>query len=339
MDIDHDELAAPLARMGLIAPREAFAATRLSGGVSCDVWKIERPGRPALVVKRALEKLRVAVDWRAPPERWKTEVAWLRLAGSIDPTTAPQILGEDQQARMFAMTYLGSCPLWKAELAAGRIDTDFAATTGRKLAAIHAATAGRDDIARQFDHGAQFFALRPEPYLLFTAGRHPDVAAKIQAMSQSIMTARIALMQGDISPKNILVGRDGPIFLDAETACYGDPVFDLAFCINHLLLKCVWHPEYSRPYLASFRALVSAYLRGVNWEGRAGLESRTAKLLGALLLARIDGKSPVEYLTSESDKSFVRETALGFLRREEQSLETMARVWDEKLASRLARSS
>ena len=33
-------------------------------------------------------------------------------------------------------------------------------------------------------------------------------------------------------------------------------VFDLAFCINHLLLKCVWHPQYTEQYLASFRALM-----------------------------------------------------------------------------------
>jgi len=333
-DSEHNELAAPLARMGLIPPGGAFTAQRLSGGVSCDVWKVERPGKPALVVKRALEKLRVAADWRAPPERWKTEVAWLRLAGAIDPATAPQILGEDEAARMFAMAFLADCPLWKAELAAGRIDVAFAATTGRKLAAIHAATAGRADIAKQFDHGAQFFALRPEPYLLFTAARHPDVGAKIRKMSESIMSARIALMQGDISPKNILVGPGGPVFLDAETACYGDPVFDLAFCINHLLLKCVWHPEHRAQYVESFRALVGAYLAGVNWEDPAALEKRAARLLGALLLARIDGKSPVEYLTAESDKAFVRKTALDFLRREEESLETIAQVWGEKLDSR-----
>ncbi len=77
-------------------------------------------------------------------------------------------------------------------------------------------------------------------------------------------------MQGDISPKNILVGKDGPVFLDAETACYGDPVFDLSFCINHLLLKCVWHPEHRAKYLESFLALKDAYLAGVTWEPPAG---------------------------------------------------------------------
>src|SRR5690606_32164072 len=112
--------------------------------------------------------------------------------------------------------------------------------------------------------------------------------------ANGIAKARIALMQGDISPKNILMRDSGPVFLDAETACYGDPVFDLSFCLNHLLLKCVWHPEHRQGYLDSFRALKNAYLARTDWEDRDGLEGRAAQLLAALLLARIDGKSPVE---------------------------------------------
>lgn len=333
-DPDHDALALALARMGLIAPGEVFAVTRLAGGVSCDVWKVDRPGTGSLVVKKALEKLRVAADWRAPPRRWKAEVAWLKLAHAIDPATAPAIVGEDEEAGLFAMAFLGHCPLWKAELAAGRIDVAFAAVTGRKLSRIHAATAARADIAAQFDNGAQFHALRLEPYLLFTASRHPDVAPQIQSIAGGIAAARIALMQGDISPKNILVGHDGPVFLDAETACYGDPVFDFAFCLNHLLLKCVWHPEHADKYLASFRAMKDAYLKGVSWEPAAAVEARTARLLAALLLARIDGKSPVEYLTDAGDRDFVREAAKGFIKSGEESLEAMATAWSKKLAAR-----
>jgi aminoglycoside phosphotransferase (APT) family kinase protein len=331
---DAEDLAAALKRMGLLPVGGTFTATSLTGGVSCDVWLVERPRLPRLVVKRALAKLRVAAEWRAPPERWATEVAWLKLAGDINPSTAPQILGEDPKAGMFAMAFLESLPLWKTELAAGRVDVGFAAVTGHKLATIHALTAHRDDIARQFAHDDQFFALRLEPYLLFTAGRNPDVAKTIEAIARGIAAARIALMQGDISPKNILVGEEGPVFLDAETACYGDPVFDLAFCLNHLLLKCVWHPEYADAYLASFNALADTYLARVDWEDKSGMEARTAKLLAALLLARVDGKSPVEYLTSDRDKDFVRQTAKGFLKSGETSLAEMANAWDAALDGR-----
>jgi len=312
-----------------------FALTRLAGGVSCDVWKVDRPGAPTLVVKHALAKLRVAADWRAPPARASAEVDWFQLVETILPGRAPHVVATDLDRNSFAMEYLepASHPLWKTELAAGRIDVAFAGRVGGDLAKIHAATAGRGDIARIFDNGAQFHALRVEPYLLFTAGRHADLGPRIQAIADGIEKARIALMHGDISPKNILVGPHGPVFLDAETACYGDPAFDAAFCLNHLLLKCVWHPEFRPAYLESFRAWKSAYLEGAGWEDPRGLEARIAAILGVFLLARVDGKSPVEYLTAPSDKEFVRKMARGFIAREETSLDAMARDWGAKLGA------
>jgi aminoglycoside phosphotransferase (APT) family kinase protein len=333
---EEEELAGSLRRMGL--GTSGFALTRLSGGVSCDVWKVERPGAPPLVVKHALAKLRVAADWRAPPARAKAEVDWFRLVETILPGQVPHVVADDLAHDSFAMEYLepASHPLWKAELAAGHIDVAFAGQVGGDLAKIHDATAGRSDIARTFDNGPQFHALRVEPYLLFTAGRHADLAPRIQAIADGIEKARIALMQGDISPKNILVGPRGPVFLDAETACYGDPAFDAAFCLNHLLLKCVWHPEFMAAYLESFRAWRSAYLKGAGWENPHGLEARIAAILGVFLLARVDGKSPVEYLTAPSDKDFVRKMARSFIAREETSLDAMARDWGAKLkASKL----
>jgi Ser/Thr protein kinase RdoA (MazF antagonist) len=218
-------------------------------------------------------------------------------------------------------------PVWKSLLAAGQADAGFAARVGETVARIHAATAGREDIARAFANQAQFHALRLDAYLLHTAAKHPDVADTLRALAQSVATARIALMHGDMSPKNILCGPDGPIFLDAETCCFGDPAFDLAFCLNHLLLKCIWHPEHATAYAASFVALYEAYFAKADWEEQAGLERRTAGLLAAFLLARIDGKSPVEYITSESDKAFVRTMAKGFLNDRHKTLDGMLARW------------
>lgn len=307
---DFREIAAALSAMGLVGEGEQFGIARLSGGVSCDVWRVEVKRRPPVVVKRALERLKVEAEWRAPPQRAATEVAWIRLVAGIEPSWVPKILGEDRARHLFVMEYLPpkTYPVWKNELAAGRIDTAFAVTAGRALARIHAATAGRDDVG--FDNGAQFHALRLEPYLLFTAERHPLLAAAIRDEVARIADARIALMQGDISPKNILCGPAGPVFLDAETACYGDPAFDLAFCLNHFLLKAVWHPQWTNGYAESFAALKAAYLAGVTWEKAHDIDRRTARLLPMLFLARVDGKSPVEYLTDAADKSFVRAAAM-----------------------------
>ena len=322
----HD-IADALIGMGLLRGGEQFTLERLSGGVSCDVYKVEPKRRPPVVVKRALPKLRVAVDWRAPPERASTEVAWLKLVAAIDPRWVPKVLSEDQRRHLFAMEYLapGSFPVWKTELASGRIDEEFAAGVGAALARIHAATAGNEGVADSFANDAQFLALRLEPYLLFTATRHPDLAHAIQRTATDIAKSRIALMQGDISPKNILRGPNGPVFLDAETACYGDPAFDLAFCLNHFLLKTVRRPQWSQNYAHAFSAMRKSYVAGVTWENPEALDRRAARLLPMLLLARVDGKSPVEYITSEADKAFVRETARTMIERPPESLDALAR--------------
>jgi len=311
-----DDIKAALRDMGFGAPR---AMEALGGGVSCDVFLVELEGR-RICVKRALPKLRVAADWRASPKRAEAEVAWIGVVAGLDPRWVPKVLGEDTARHVFAMEYL-PYPVWKSELAAGRIDAGFAAKVGTALARVHAVRG----IAERFANGAQFHALRIEPYLLFTAERHPDVARRIRAIADGVASARIALMHGDVSPKNILCGPEEPVFLDAECACWGDPAFDLAFCLNHLLLKAVWHPGDGDALFESFRALKSAY------SPDTALDRRAAALLSALLLARIDGKSPVEYLTDEDEKNFVRKQAKGFLAEEDLSLDAIAVRWMKAL--------
>lgn len=324
------DVAASLQRMGLVREGEQLGIAKLSGGVSGDVWHVALK-RGDLCVKRALGKLRVAEDWRAPPERAKTEAAWFRFAAGVDAKCVPAILGEDPAHHMFAMEYFppDKFPVWKGEQVAGRIDAEFASRVGHAIARIHAASAGNADVEAQFATQAQFHALRIEPYLLFTASKHDDVAPRLRAIAESVARARIALMHGDVSPKNILCG--GPVFLDAETACYGDPAFDLAFCLNHLLLKCVWHPEFADGYLECFAALKRTYMDDVMWEDVSALDARAAALLSAFLLARIDGKSPVEYLTAERDKVFVRAMAKGFLR-EQLTLDELVTEWKNNLS-------
>ena len=134
------------------------------------------------------------------------------------------------------------------------------------------------------------------------------------ALSRLTLATKLTLVHGDVSPKNILVGPDGPVFLDAECAWYGDPAFDLAFCLNHMLLKCLWTPRAAARFLDLFDVLARSYLAGVTWEPPAAMEARTAHLLPGLFLARVDGKSPVEYVTAEADKARIRRVAQKFLR-------------------------
>jgi len=309
---------------------EVPPAAILSGGVSSDIWRVDLPSGK-VCVKRALPRLRVAQVWEAPVERNRYEYEWFRIAGEAAPLAVPGMIG--QEAGLFVMEYLEPArhPVWKALLRQGRADAGFAAEVGRTLAVIHAATAGRDEVARRFPTDQIFFDIRLEPYLVATARRHPDLEEILLSLERRTAATRICLVHGDVSPKNILAGPRGPVFLDAECAWYGDPAFDLAFCLNHLLLKCLWVPAAADDFLLSFESLFEAYKTNVSWERIETLETRTASLLPALLLARVDGKSPVEYLVSEKDKQHVRTLARELLLHPVASVTSIRKAWQRSL--------
>ena len=307
---------------------EASAMESLSGGVSSDIWRVELPSGRACV-KRALPRLRVAQLWEAPIERNRYERLWLQTAAAAAPGAAPKVLAWDDERGLFAMEYL-DFPVWKSLLRSGSADAAFAGQVGAALAAIHGATAGRDEVRAAFPTDAIFHAIRLEPYLLATARHHPDLSSVLENLSQRTAGAKRCLVHGDVSPKNILVTPRGPVFLDAECAWYGDPAFDLAFCLNHLFLKCVWVPQAREAFLACFDALCSAYLSQVSWEKPRDLELRAATLLPGLLLGRIDGKSPVEYL-DEAQRDKVRNIAHLLLTREIDTLKELRNAWRESL--------
>jgi aminoglycoside phosphotransferase (APT) family kinase protein len=303
-------LADALVRMALVNTHTDVRLHALAGGVSSDIYRADLPTR-VICVKRALPKLKVAADWRVPVERSRFEVAYLRIAATAAPGAVPRILGEDEETGAFAMEWLPpeTYPTWKSLLAAGTVLESDAAHVGAILGRIHSATAESADVAAVFRTDALFHALRLEPYLVTAASAHPDLAGQIGALISTTANTRRVLVHGDFSPKNILLGPNGPTILDAECAWFGDPAFDVAFVLNHLLLKAVWRPAYRALYRRAFAALVAAYGVHVTWEPWDALDARTAALLPALLLARIDGKSPVEYLTTPADRDRVRQFA------------------------------
>jgi tRNA A-37 threonylcarbamoyl transferase component Bud32 len=329
------DLLAGLDRMGLLAQGEIPGVLPLSGGVSSDILRVDLVRGP-VCVKRALAKLKVQADWRAPIERNRWEVEWLRIAGAIVPDSVPRILAEDAGSSMFAMEYLEPArhPVWKSQLRDGVVEPPFAAEVGRRIALIHAHTAERDEIAVKFATDHIFFPIRLEPYLRATAQVHPDCAKPLEGLVKVTANTKLALVHGDVSPKNILCGVRGPVFLDAECAWYGDPAFDLAFCLGHMLLKCLWRPRWADAYLACYDALAQAYLQAVTWETATRIEARTAHLLPGLLLGRVDGKSPVEYLTEDWQRDAVRGVARRYLVAPVERLHEIRDSWRAEIAAR-----
>ena len=299
---------------GLVGPGEAPRFEPLTGGVSSDIWRVELAARPGLRQARAGQAAGRGGLARAGRAQ--------RLRGRLDarPPAAScrrrcrALLGQDRAPGVFVMAYLRPAAhrLWKEELRDGRADPAVAAAVGARLAAIHAAH--RATTRRSPPRFPTDAHLPRHPARALSAGHGARASRpaprRCAGSSRRTAATKRALVHGDVSPKNILVGPDGPVFLDAECAWYGDPAFDLAFCLNHLLLKCLWTPrrDAGLPRAASTR-WPTAYLGGVDWEPPAALEARAARLLPGLFLARVDGKSPVEYVTAETDKERVRRVA------------------------------
>lgn len=329
------EMSQGLRAMGLLGPAATALGEPLAGGVSSDIWRVTLPDGREVCVKRALPKLKVAADWQAPVVRNRYEARWLARAREAANCSIPALLGQDEATGTLAMEWLPpeTYPVWKARLHEGKADAAFAAEVGRRLARIQSQIALQPAISADFPTDNLFFAIRLEPYLVATGRAHPDLAPALNALAERTAATKRTLVHGDVSPKNILVGPKGPVFLDAECAWWGDPAFDLAFCLNHLLLKCLWAPQAARDFLGCFDALATAYLAGVGWEAPATLESRAASLLPGLFLARVDGKSPVEYLTEEKDKDRVRRVARHLLKCPPDRLRTVRFAWEDELGA------
>jgi aminoglycoside phosphotransferase (APT) family kinase protein len=299
-----------LRRLGLLDATASARWTPLAGGISSDIWRVELPDR-TVCVKRARPVLAVAAEWHAPVERNESEVGWLEVAREVCPQAVPRVFGHLEDSHLFVMEHLDPAeyPVWKHELSEGRVDVEFAGRVGALLGDIHAHTAGSSALAARFATDELFAALRLEPYLEATAIANPDLAPRLEELAERTAATRIALVHGDVSPKNLLAGPSGPVFLDAECAWFGDPAFDVAFCLTHLLLKCRWVPAQREAFLRSFDGFAAAHATRVRWEPVDVLDARVATLLPALLMARVDGKSPVEYLTEEADRNAVRAVA------------------------------
>jgi 5-methylthioribose kinase len=319
--------------MSLAGPGQPVRARNLIGGISSNVLKVSVDGR-TYCLKQALPQLKAAREWLAPVARVFSEIDWMRAVAAIVPDAVPRILGVDRETGCFAMEFLPEDEYsnWKTCLLRGEVRPDVAQTLGETLATIHSRTARKEELARKFANDDAFYALRLESYLAETARNHPALESILLAVLETTANTKLALVHGDVSPKNILLGPRGPVILDAECAWYGDPAFDLAFCLNHLLLKAVHVAGRSGDCLAAFTAMSSAYLGLLDWEPREDFEKRIRALLPCLILARVDGKSPAEYL-SDPERERVRKAAIRLIESPPEGLAKIRAIWEREIRS------
>lgn len=316
-----------LRRDGVVRTGDA-RLTPLTGGVSCEIYLAE-DGAERFVVKRALAKLKVEAEWFADIGRNRYEWEFIRYVSRFLPAAVPALRHCSGTENYFAMEYLGGeFRNWKQLLLTSpETRPQSAGEAGNLLGEIHRYSAGDGEAQRLFDTTQNFFQLRIEPYLLSTGAKHPELQPLFEAEAARLGATRECLVHGDFSPKNILVSPERMVLLDCEVAWYGDPAFDLAFMLNHFFLKALLHA----PRDAGMRRMVDAFW--VAYQAvrlNPELDARTGRLLLMLLLARVDGKSPVEYL-DRPRQDFIRRFVRAALRLEPASVSSVADAWFAQL--------
>jgi phosphoglycerate dehydrogenase-like enzyme/aminoglycoside phosphotransferase (APT) family kinase protein len=287
------------------APRnpcnEVMVGVPLDGGVASDIRVIDGPNGKE-VVKKALAKLRVAADWFSDPARSATEVAAIdAFAELLGPGHVPEILWTKPDQNVFAMRLIDPrLRNWKQDLLQGHADAATAQAAGALLGKVHKGSSEHEAIRHRFADQTYFHELRIEPFFLRVAERMPAYGDAIRAVVDDMSERRTALVHGDFSPKNILADGSDVVILDFEVAHWGDPRFDVGFCLSHLVLKAM-REQASRQ---AFQALIQSFLSGYRGTGLPILDLDLIKVTGCLMLARIEGSSPVDYL-ADLDRSEV----------------------------------
>ena len=311
-EIDSANVVEFLHSTGRIARDNPIEVRQLAGGVSNEVLLVTLPARgERFVLKQARGRLRVEQEWLCPVERIWREVEVLRICGELlasseeqNAAAVPQVLWEEKGNYLYAMTAApGGNRTWKAILLSAELSESeaIARICGSLLGQLHAASWQDAAIARRLDDRTYFEQLRLDPYYRQAARVHPDLRPELEGLIDSVWQHRRCLIHGDFSPKNLLISPGEVLLIDFEVGHFGDPAFDLGFFLTHLVLKGIWAGERRDEYLTLITQFWETYrtrleLR-VAFAEVADLEQRMLRNLAGCLLARVDGKSRVEYLS------------------------------------------
>jgi 5-methylthioribose kinase len=306
---------------GHLALGESATACELSGGVSNTVIHIARSAGDDLVLKQVRRQLKVAEPWYCSVERIWREVDVLRQCATLlrDSRTdvpfkveVPRLLFEDRENYLYAMTAAPTDHVvWKHELLSGMARSDVACACGTLLGTLHARSWHDAALARELDDRQFFEDLRLDPYYRQIAGAHESLAPDIERLIDSVNSERHCLVHGDFSPKNLLVYGDRLLLIDFEVGHYGDPAFDVGFFLSHLALKACYHAPRDGPFFDLIDAFWSGYcaeMTGVVLPvDLDSLIRRGILNFAGCTLARLDGKSKIDYLRDRARRDAMRE--------------------------------
>jgi tRNA A-37 threonylcarbamoyl transferase component Bud32 len=315
LDIENrDLLTNYLLDKGIINNKENYNIEYCKGGVSCIAALVEISGK-TMLIKQGRPKLAVKEEWLADPARMGIEARANEIYNRYVPESVPAVIFYDpENFILFREAAPADCTMWKTDLLNGILDFEVAKKTIDALVTVHNKCYNDIDIANIFADDTIFYQLRISPYIEFVLGKYPELRNFGEQLIKRLRERKLSLVHADYSPKNILVLKNRDIcILDYEISHYGDPVFDVAFFTNHIVLKSAHLRQWSAAFLNMLLYMTNTYFNKMTYGDPKLVEEDCIKILAMMMIARIDGKSPVEYITSETTKQLVRDMALKLL--------------------------
>ncbi len=333
---DPDGLVAWLRRSGRIEPDERPRLEVLAGGVSNRTVLVERTGacRDSWVIKQALDKLRVQADWFCDPQRVHREAAGLRWLAKLTPAgSVPAFLFEDHGHHLLAMQAVPQPhENWKTVLLAGRVDRSHCEQFGTLLGTIHRRSfERRDEVRPAFGDRTFFESLRLEPYYSYAATNAQGAAGFLEQLLAETRRRRLTLVHGDYSPKNVLVHKGRLVLLDHEVIHWGDPAFDVGFGLTHFLSKAHLLLAHRQDFADAARTVWRSYRAAIgNDSWQAGLEQYAVRHTLGCLLARVAGRSPLEYL-DERERTVQQDVTVALMGERLETVDALIETFVERV--------
>ena len=314
---------------GLLSTKQKYISRKITDGVSSDIWHV-KTSYNEFCIKRALEKLTVKEDWYAPIDRNDFEAKYFTYCKTVEPNSFPKILGHDNINHILAMEWFDNKKflVWKKKLLEKSISLKDGKRIGKLLGLIHKSFFRKRKYEKIFLNDKTFYDIRIEPYLVFTSKYYPEFSAEYKSTIDLLTKNKSTIIHGDFSPKNILLGKNFPVILDAETACWGNPVFDLAFLNNHVILKSILNSEVSKSYFNLSNHFLKSYFASFPIMNNSNFIKKFIILQALLILARVDGKSPVEYFTNKH-KNLARTLAKNLIANKSKTLNVFYKEWEK----------
>ena len=304
---------------------------KLTGGVSSEVYYI-KTNKNNYCIKRSLKRLLVKKKWIVNTNRIKFEYLWLKHCQNILKRNIPNTYEYNNKKKYIVMEYLKNSRFktLKQLYFNKIININTIKLISKHLYKIHSNSNNYKTKETFEGNYKNFYDLRLDPYFNEVGRVYPKYKEYIKKINENYIKNSNTLVHGDFSPKNILVGKNKIIYLDAECCNFGDPVFDLVFFTNHLLIKSIFFKDKSQEFIKLYFYFYKEYLNNLSVKNFNSYVNRIIKMTPIMLLSRVDGKSPVEYINKEKIKNIIRKKSFLLLENKINSLNDIIRVINER---------